>query len=294
MDANGVFIQTQTMSGTNLFALPADAGVGVSGGENLVITGESGLSFSAWSSADPTLPVTSWTLEGVMSEAPLGGPAGSRYEILLNPKISPTYYIFAQTNTGRYFPTEPLAWLTTSNFTVFAVVTNDVSISDAGVFALPVPPTFTLLPASQTVIAGQNAGFAAGATDPHAGYTWFYNHQAIPRASGPVLTLTNVTAGSAGYYVVTITNATGIPASSYASLTVTPPPDLALARATPGTIQLNANSITGLTYIVQTTTSLHPPNWISVQTNNTGGNGAINFQTNAAGNQIRFYRLVFP
>jgi hypothetical protein len=57
---------------------------------------------------------------------------------------------------------------------------------------------------------------------------------------------------------------------------------------------LNANSVTGLTYVVQTATNLLSPDWVPVLTNNTGSGGGVNFQTNTAGAGLQFYRLVFP
>jgi len=72
------------------------------------------------------------------------------------------------------------------------------------------------------------------------------------------------------------------------------PPSLNLTSGTPGTIQFNANSITGLTYVVQLTTNLVNPAWVSIRTNNTGNGGAIYFQTNTTGATVQFYRLLFP
>lgn len=45
-----------------------DSGAGFFGGENLIITNTSGITFYVWSSPDPSIPVTNWTLEGTMSE----------------------------------------------------------------------------------------------------------------------------------------------------------------------------------------------------------------------------------
>ncbi len=106
--------------------------------------------------------------------------------------------------------------------------------------------------------------------------------------------MTNVSAANAGPYVVIVTNSLGSVTSSVATLTVALPPAFNLGFAAPGTIQLNANSITGLTYVVQSATNLTNPVWVPILTNNTGTGGIVNFQTGTSGAPQQFYRLVFP
>ncbi len=55
-----------------VFYAAVDAGAGFFSGENVIFTNTSGLAFYVWSSPDPTISVTNWTLEGPMSELPLG------------------------------------------------------------------------------------------------------------------------------------------------------------------------------------------------------------------------------
>jgi len=69
---------------------------------------------------------------------------------------------------------------------------------------------------------------------------------------------------------------------------------LAITAGSAGSFQFDVNTITGLNYVVQTTTNLVAPVWTSVLTNNTGLSGAINYQTNAAASPARFFRLLFP
>ena len=292
--ADGIFVQQLPITARNTFAAAYDAGTGFFGGENLVFTGASGTSFYVWSSSDPSASVKNWTLEGAMSEFPLGAAGDSRYGINLNPGTSPEYYIFAQTNVGPYFPTEALVWLASSDFSGFAVVGTNATISADGVFALPALPSITQLPVSKTALAGQNPSFSVTATGPGLGFQWFYSSSRITGASAPALNLTNVSMADAGYYIVTITNLSGAAISSFATLTVAAPPNLNLEAALPGTSQLSANSITGLTYVVQTATNLINPIWVPIATNNTGTGGGIHFQTNAVETQLQFYRLVFP
>jgi hypothetical protein len=120
------------------------------------------------------------------------------------------------------------------------------------------------------------------------------NNNGISGASAPVLGLTNVSPTHAGAYVVVVTNLLGAVTSSVATLSIALPPALKLTAAGAGIIQLQANSITGLTYIVQSATNLISPAWIAIQTNSTGTAGTVSFQTNAANTGSQFYRLVFP
>ena len=288
-----------TISAAGLFApdqfyAAYDAGAGFFSGENLIFTNASGISFNAWSSPDPAVPVANWTVEGPMSELPLGTSGESRYGINLNPQTSPAYYIFAQANTGNYTPTEPLVWLTTSDFASFSVTSSNVPISAGGIFDFPLPPNITQPPQSQAVLAGQNASFNVLAAGSGLGYRWLSNNSSISGAAAPALNLSNVSTASAGPYAVIVTNSFGSVTSSVATLTVVLPPVLNLSPGIPGTVQLNANSVTGLTYVVQTATNLLSPDWVPVLTNNTGSGGGVNFQTNTAGAGLQFYRLVFP
>jgi hypothetical protein len=187
-----------------------------------------------------------------------------------------------------------LVWLSTSDFSSFVVIDTNVPISPAGIFGLPALPSIIQLPANQTVLNGQNAILTVTVAGSSLVYEWFRNNNSIPGASGPVLSLTNVSFESAGNYIVTVTNSSGASISSMATLTVVAPPCLSLGPSKPGTVQWNANSIAGLTYIVQTASNLINPNWVSLATNIIGNDGSITFQTNAVGLQSQFYRVVFP
>jgi hypothetical protein len=271
-----------------------DSGAGFFSGENLILTNTSGEIFSVWSSPDPSLSVTNWTFEGVMSEVLLGTKGTSLYGINLNPATSPVYYIFAQTNQGPYITNEPLVWLTTPDFVSFNVVCSNVTISPAGIFEFPQPPSITLSPQSQTVLAGKTVSFNVQATGPGLGYQWLVNNTTISGASSSMLTLSNASTTLAGPYQVIVTNSLGAATSSVATLTVFLPPTLNLGVGSPGTLQLSANSVTGLNYVVEVATNLANPFWVPVLTNNTGVNGLVNFQTNATSTAQQFYRLVFP
>ncbi len=118
----------------NQFSEAFDAGAGFFGGENLVLTNASGLAYNVWSTPDLSLPVTAWTLEGPMSETPLGTTGLSRYGFNVNPITSPVCYIFALKNTGPYLNAEPLVWLTTSDFASFTITSTNLPINADGLF----------------------------------------------------------------------------------------------------------------------------------------------------------------
>lgn len=277
-----------------LFCVAYDAGAGFFSGENLIMTNASGMSPYVWSSSNPSISVTNWTMEGMMSELPLGTTGQSRYGINLNPTTSPVYYIFAHTNSGPFTSTEPVIWLTTPDFASFAVTNSEIAISAGGILNFPVPPIIIQSPQSQTVLAGQSASFSVAASGPGLNYQWSLNNNSITNAPAPVLNLTNVSAAAAGSYAVIVSNSLGSATSSIATLTVTLPPSLRLNTGLAGIIQLNANSITGLTYVVESATNLSHPIWKPILTNNTGNGGVVNFQTNAVNAPSQFYRLVFP
>jgi hypothetical protein len=87
---------------------------------------------------------------------------------------------------------------------------------------IPVAPTITMQPGSQTVTAGNNASFTAAAsgTAPLS-YQWRLNGANIAGATSATLTLTSVTTGqSGGSYSCFVSNVAGSATSSAAVLTV--------------------------------------------------------------------------
>ena len=109
-----------------------------------------------------------------------------------------------------------------------------------------------------------------------------------------MLGLTNVSSLNIGPFDVVVSNGYGMVTSSVATLAVAAAPAVTVSFVMPGQLQLNASSITGLTYIVQASTNLASPAWLPVFTNNTGNSGTVNFQPSDMGGLMQFYRLVFP
>jgi len=71
------------------------------------------------------------------------------------------------------------------------------------------PPVITRQPASANGIAGGCVTLTVEATGPGLTYQWLKNGQEIPGATGPTLTLTSLTASSAGSYSVVVSNPAG-------------------------------------------------------------------------------------
>jgi pectate lyase len=87
--------------------------------------------------------------------------------------------------------------------------------------SIPMAPSITLQPISQTVNAGANVSFtvAAAGTSPLT-YQWYKNSVAIPGATALTYALTNVQTGAAGLYSVMVSNNLGHVLSMPATLTV--------------------------------------------------------------------------
>jgi len=95
------------------------------------------------------------------------------------------------------------------------------SAGSLGKCRLPIPPTITSQPASQTVTVGGGVVFTvtAAGTAPLS-YQWRLGGNSLPGATAPSLTLLNVQLTNAGNYSVLITNTSGSALSSNALLTV--------------------------------------------------------------------------
>ena len=190
------------------------------------------------------------------------------------------------------------------NYTV--VVTNFWGSITSSPVALTVvssasPPGFTVSPpAALSLLAGQSSAISVTVTGtPPISYQWRKNGANL--ANGGVyagvltntLTLTAVTNGNSGNYTVAVTNTGGAITSSVAIVNIATPPTVTAGSGTPGQLQLSANTLTGLTYVVQMATNLDTPVWTPVLTNGTGSTGTINFQTNTTSGPNQFYQLKF-
>jgi hypothetical protein len=86
---------------------------------------------------------------------------------------------------------------------------------------IPAPPVFEVHPEGFKVAAGDQVIFSAGAAGhPEPTYQWRLNGTALPGATSPTLTVTNVQAANAGTYDVVATNNVGTATSNSASLVI--------------------------------------------------------------------------
>jgi sugar lactone lactonase YvrE len=111
--------------------------------------------------------------------------------------------------------------------------TGDVYLADTSndtirLCIVPIAPSISNQPQSQTVTAGANVTFSVTATGiPAPTYQWLFNGTVISGATGSSLALNNVQQANAGNYTVSVTNSARSQTSNVATLTVnpvTPPP----------------------------------------------------------------------
>ncbi len=162
------------------------------------------------------------------------------------------------------------------------------------------PPSFlTSPPANLALLAGQSSAISVTVTGtPPFSFQWQKNGTSLSNGgvySGVqtnTLTLTAIATNNSGNYTVAVTNSAGSVTSSVAAVNIALPPKVNGTFAGAGNLQFNSTTLTGLTYVVQMNTNLATTNWTTIQTNNTGVSGAINFQTNTTGGS-KFYRIKF-
>jgi len=91
-------------------------------------------------------------------------------------------------------------------------------------FVGPTPPAFVELPQSRSTYAGGTASFKAQVTGAvPLTYQWLHAGTNLPGATGPTLTLANVSQANAGNYVLRVTNPVNSTNSPPATLTVLTP-----------------------------------------------------------------------
>ena len=110
----------------------------------------------------------------------------------------------------------------TGTFPVTLLATNQFGVDEYPVtIIINGPPTITIQPASQTVIAGQNVSLAAGVDGtPPLSYQWMFHGTNIAGAPNTFLSLNNVQLAQAGGYSVRVSNDAGSVTSAPVALTV--------------------------------------------------------------------------
>ncbi len=222
-------------------------------------------------------------------------------------------YVLGPTSSSTYSNTAVNATLTLNNVTsanagnYTVVATNFWGSVTSGPVALSVassgyPPVITTnVPAALSLLAGQSSIISVTVTGtPPISYQWQRNGTSLANSgayagvSTNALTLTSVSTNNGGNYSVAITNNAGAVTSSVVMVSIALPPSLVAGTGTPGQLQLSANTLTGLTYVVQMSTNLAAPVWTPVLTNGTGQTGTIIFLTNTTSSPNQFYQLKFP
>ena len=183
--------------------------------------------------------------------------------------------------------TQPLSYQWTFDTTNIAGATNatlvlpGVQLTNAGIYAVVVsnpagsvlssnatltvlaPATIITQPTNQTVYIGGTASFGvtAAGTSPLS-YQWNFDQTNIVSATNATLVLTNVQPNQAGTYAVLVANPVDSILSSNAVLVVNPPP--ALGVTTSGGFVLIFWPVSAPGFVLESSTSLSPPDWIPV------------------------------
>ncbi|HWH68346.1 MAG TPA: immunoglobulin domain-containing protein, partial [Candidatus Sulfotelmatobacter sp.] len=135
-----------------------------------------------------------------------------------------------------YFNQQPLPSATNSTLVITnlqvtnagdytVVVRNELEAVTSQIATLSVilAPLWTKQPASQAAPAGATVSFSASVQGSGTlGWQWYFEGQALPGATSPVLRVTDVTAAKHGAYWVVVTNAFGSATSAVATLSYSP------------------------------------------------------------------------
>jgi hypothetical protein len=160
------------------------------------------------------------------------------------------------------------------------------------------PPGIVTQPTALSVLSGQNAAFnvVASGTGPLS-YQWMLGSTALTNdtvysgVNMNVLTLTRVNAGNVGTYSVIVSNSVGTTNSIAVPLDVQSAPILTASRG-PNGLQLSANTVTGLTYVVLAASNLTSA-WTPLATNTVPANGMLSF-TNPPSGPNQVLQVHFP
>ncbi len=163
------------------------------------------------------------------------------------------------------------------------------------IYAAPIvtgtAPVITNHPVSQAAAQGDNITFSVGAegTLPLS-YQWQFNLADLPGATAASFTRSNVQPAHAGSYSVIVSNTAGFTTSSNVTLSLIVPQP---ALTTPAAGVLQWQGLSNLTYTIQSSTNLTPPDWTALGTA-TSTDGTLWFTNAPATNAQRYYRVVYP
>ena len=207
-----------------------DAVVGFFGGLNIYFTNTAGVSMFTWSSTNPALPVTDWTLESAMQEQPLNDGSGkSRYSLNVTPETALTYYLSGPSLDWPYLSPTAVQLVTNDFEGDYIYDKTNTSITVNGILGLPAGPVIVQQPISRTNLEGQNVIFNAIITGSQPlSYQWYFNTNTplFGTTTNSPLLLANITGDNVGDYTVIATNQYGSVTSAPATLTVVSPPEI--------------------------------------------------------------------
>ena len=206
-------------------------------------TGLDALSVNA-NNISTTVPAAtgSWVVDniGVGSSGanllPTTGGMVQRYNITQTAGI-PTSGAAGSTQVAGVSGSVTMSWKSSTARVVHSVAVFTPAMS------IPMPPSVTIPPASQTVNAGDNVSFtvAANGTSPLT-YLWFKDSLPISGATSITYALTNVQPADAGSYSVKVTNGLGYAISLPATLTVNTKPPVITTQPLTQTVNLGDNA----------------------------------------------------
>ena len=156
---------------------------------------------------------------------------------------------------------------------------------------LPVAPSITTQPLSQTNHPGTPALFSVVAAGTTPAYQWTKNGNSINQATNPTFTLPSVSALDSGTYQSIITNGYGAVSSAPASLTVVGPLIIQSLSVTDATAVLNWTAIPGNAYSVQYQDSPDSNDWETDGPPVMAGSSIATITNLLNGATQRFYRV---
>jgi len=114
-------------------------------------------------------------------------------------------------------------------YTIVAANAGGSVTSAVATLTVLVPPTISVQPASQMVLAGSNVTFSVGATGTlPLHHQWLFNGGPLANETNAMLVVSNAQPAVAGAYSVTVSNAAGVAASSNAVLSLGALPDIVI------------------------------------------------------------------
>jgi hypothetical protein len=165
--------------------------------------------------------------------------------------------------------------------------TNNCCSSGAGA------PSIISQPETQSVVPGTNVSFHVSANGAMPlGFQWRFNGAPLAGESSSALLLTNVQAAQMGVYSVTVTNASGLTASTNAWLKILAPPVITGIHLGNSNLSITFEALYGLSYNLQYKNALTNTQWLNIAPPVPGFGGVLSLVDPNPALSRRFYRLL--